>query len=83
MGGFIGLGISPVNMIRSRTARGLGTSWTTLHLMYEEEAAKLLGIPFEQVTQCALSPIAYTQGTDFKIARRHKLLDSVMHHDAW
>ena len=25
-------------------ARGLGTTWTTLHLLFEEEAAQLLGV---------------------------------------
>lgn len=50
--------------------RGLGTCWTTLHLRYEQEAAEVLGIPFEEMRQFALSPIAYTQGTDFKAAAR-------------
>ena len=50
--------------------RGLGTCWTTLHLMFEQEAAEILGIPFEEVRQFALSPIAYTQGTEFKPATR-------------
>ncbi len=63
-------------------ARGLGTSWTTIHLMFEEEVAALLGIPYQEVTQVALSPIAYTKGTDFKPARR-KSLDGVLHVDAW
>ena len=63
-------------------ARGLGTSWTTIHLMFEEEVAELLGIPYQEVTQVALSPIAYTKGTDFKPARR-KSLDGVLHVDAW
>ena len=63
-------------------ARGIGTSWTTIHLMFEQEVAELLGIPFEQVTQCALSPIAYTKGTEFKPAGR-KSLDGVMHVDGW
>ena len=35
----------------------------------EEEAAELLGIP-EHMTQCALLPVAYTKGTDFKPAAR-------------
>jgi len=39
---------------------GLGTAWTTVHLYYEQEAAEVLGIPFQQVTQAALLPIAYT-----------------------
>lgn len=50
-------------------ARGLGSSWTTLHLMYEAEAAELLGIP-EGITQAALLPTAYYTGEDFKPARR-------------
>ena len=50
--------------------RGLGTCWTTLHLMHEEEAADVLGIPFDDVQQWALSPVAYTMGTDFKPATR-------------
>jgi nitroreductase len=63
-------------------ARGLGTAWTTLHLMFEQDAAKVLGIPFEQVTQTALIPVAYTKGTDFKPGAR-KPLDSVLHVNQW
>lgn len=50
-------------------ARGLGSAWTTLHLMYEKEAAKLLGVP-DHVTQAALLPIAWFKGADFKPAAR-------------
>ena len=50
-------------------ARGLGTAWTSLHLMYEAEAAELLEIP-ATVTQAALLPIAYYTGDDFKPAQR-------------
>jgi len=50
--------------------RGLGTTWTTLHLPQEQESAELLGIPFESVTQVGLIPVAYTKGTDFKPASR-------------
>jgi nitroreductase len=63
-------------------ARGLGTSWTTLHLMHEEEIAGLLGIPYAEVMQTALSPVAFTLGTDFKPAR-HRSADGVLHVDAW
>jgi nitroreductase len=63
-------------------ARGLGTSWTSLHLLFEQEAAELLGIPFEEVSQVALIPVAFTKGTDFKPAPRVDL-DSVLHVDAW
>jgi nitroreductase len=61
--------------------RGIGTCWTTLHLSYEEEVARLLDIPAD-MTQIALIPIAYTKGTDFKAAPR-KDLDAVFHHNSW
>lgn len=50
-------------------SRGLGTSYTTLHLAHEAEAAAMLGIP-DTVTQVALIPLAYTKGTKFKPAER-------------
>jgi nitroreductase len=50
-------------------ARGLGSTWTTLHLAREAEAAEILGIP-DTVTQVALFPVAYTIGDDFKPASR-------------
>jgi nitroreductase len=50
-------------------AHGLGSAWTTLHIMYEKEAAALLGIP-DRMTQAALIPVAYYTGDDFKPARR-------------
>ena len=62
--------------------RGLGTTWTTIHLFHEEEAAQLLGIPYEQVTQAALIPVAYTLGTDFKPGPR-KPMDSILHWNEW
>jgi nitroreductase len=63
-------------------ARGLGTSLTSFHLFFEKEAADLLGIPYDKVTQAALIPVAYTQGTDFSPAGREPL-DTVLHWDAW
>jgi hypothetical protein len=53
-----------------------------LHLPHEREAAAILGIPYERVTQAALIPVAYTRGTDFKPAHRVPLA-SVAHWDAW
>lgn len=61
--------------------RSLGTCWTTLHLVYEDEAAEILGIP-DDFTQLALIPIAYTKGTDFKPAPR-KSLAGVLHTNQW
>ena len=46
-------------MLAARS-RGLGTVWTTFHLFHEQEAAELLGIPFDEVMQAALIPVAYT-----------------------
>lgn len=63
-------------------ARGLGTAWTTLHLPYEKEAAAVLGIPYDQIMQAALIPVAYTLGTDFKPGSR-ELLDTVVHWNEW
>ena len=62
--------------------RGLGTSWTSLHLVFEEEAAAVMGIPFADVTQLALIAIGYTKGTDFKPARREPL-DTVAFWNEW
>lgn len=50
-------------------ARGLGSTFTTLHLAFERRAGELLGIP-KAVTQVGLLPIAYTKGTDFSPAAR-------------
>ncbi len=50
-------------------ARGIGSAWTTIHLLFEKEAAALLNIP-DHVTQVALLPVAYFIGEDFKPARR-------------
>jgi nitroreductase len=63
-------------------SRGLGTSWTSLHLMHEQEAAEVVGIPFDAVSQVALLPLAYTKGTDFKPGHRQPL-DEVLHVDTW
>ena len=62
-------------------ARGLGTCWTTLHLIKEQEAAELLGLP-DNIMQGALIPVAYTLGTDFKPGPRRDL-DRVIHIDGW
>jgi nitroreductase len=56
-------------------ARGLGSAWTTGHLMRDQDMAKLLSIP-KQYTQVGLFPIAYTLGTDFK--RAHRLPSSTV-----
>lgn len=62
-------------------ARGLGTTWTTLHLKYEREVAAVLGLP-ANVRQGVLLPVAYTVGTEFKPGPRVDL-DSVLHINGW
>lgn len=49
--------------------RGLGTAWTTIHLMFEEQAAEILGIDFQSYTQCALITCGYSKGTDFNLQK--------------
>jgi len=63
-------------------ARGLGTAWTTCHLMFEAEAAEILGIPYDKVSQVALIATAYSIGMDFKPSLR-KPIDEVLHIDRW
>lgn len=65
-------------------SRGLGSAWTTLHLVGdgEKRAAEVLGIPYEKYTQGGLFPIAYTKGTDFKQARRLPA-EELTHWNSW
>jgi nitroreductase len=50
-------------------ARGIGATWTTLHLLHEREAAAQLGIP-ENVTQTILLPVGYTRNAVLRPAER-------------
>lgn len=68
-------------MLAARS-RGLGTTWTTVHLFHEREAADLLGIPFDEYMQVALIPVAHTIGADFRPGPR-KDLTEIVHWDAW
>ncbi|GAA1022391.1 putative oxidoreductase [Acrocarpospora pleiomorpha] len=63
-------------------ARGLGTCWTTGHLFAEREVAQILDIPYDDVMQVGLIPVAYTKGTDFRPAERAPL-DTIVYWDAW
>jgi nitroreductase len=65
-------------------SRGLGSAWTTLHLIGEGEkqAADVLGIPFDQYSQGGLFPIAYTKGTEFKRAKRLPA-EQLTHWNTW
>jgi nitroreductase len=62
--------------------RGLGTAWTTVGLFDEERTCAALGIPHDEVTVAAITPVAYTKGTDFKPAMRPDP-DEVIHWEGW
>lgn len=64
--------------------RGLGSAWTTIHLMNDgdRKAAELLGMPHDDISQGGLFPIAYTLGTDFQLAKREPL-SKILHWDQW
>src|SRR5258707_6908019 len=67
-------------MLAARS-RGLGSSLTSFHLVFEQEAA-VLGILYQEVMQARLIPMAYTLGTEFKPAAPQPL-ESVSHWDRW
>ncbi|MBW2420614.1 MAG: nitroreductase family protein [Deltaproteobacteria bacterium] len=62
-------------------ARGIGSTWTSLHLLDESETARVLGIP-ENVTQTVLLPVGYTLGAVLKPARRRPPRE-VIYWDEW
>ena len=65
-------------------SRGLGSCWTTLHLLGggEQQVADVLGIPHDKYSQGGLFPIAYTKGTDFRPAKRLPA-EQLTHWNAW
>jgi nitroreductase len=63
-------------------ARGLGTAWTSIHLQREREVADLLGIPYEQVRQAALIPVAYAHESAFRPASR-PAIEEIEHWEHW
>jgi nitroreductase len=62
-------------------SRGLGSVLTTIHLGFEAEAAKLLGIP-DTVTQVGLIPVAYTTGGEFRPAKRRPI-EQITYWNGW
>ena len=47
-----------------------------------EQRAQVLGIPYTEVMQACLIPVAYTQGTRFKPGWREPL-DTIVHWETW
>ena len=70
------------SLMLAARARGLGSVFTCIHLMHEEEAAEALGIPYRRVMQAGLIPLAYTIGDRFRPAHR-EALDDIVHWNAW
>jgi nitroreductase len=68
-------------MLALRT-KGMGSAWTTVHLFREADMAELLGIPFDEVTQAGLFPVAYTIGTDFRRSFR-EVSDGTVRWNHW
>ncbi len=62
-------------------SRGLGTTWTSVHLVHEAEVARLLGIP-PDVTQTVLLPVAYMRDARLRRADRRPARD-VTYWNAW
>ncbi len=62
-------------------ARGLGSCWTTLHLLHEREIGEILGIPPE-ICQAGLLTLGWSKGTDFKPGPREEL-ESKVHWERW
>lgn len=62
-------------------ARGIGSTWTSLHLMHEQAAAAAFGIPAD-VTQTVLLPIGYMREAVLRPAERKKARE-VTFWDQW
>ena len=62
-------------------SRGLGTTWTSVHLVHEAEAARVLGIP-PDVTQTVLLPVAYMRDARLRRAERRPARE-VTYWNAW
>ncbi|MGV9817690.1 nitroreductase family protein [Nocardia xishanensis] len=71
------------NFLLALHDRGLGGTVTTAHLAYEREVAELLGIPFDEVTQVALLPVAYLRPGPPKQARRRLPASEVTAWERW
>ncbi|MYC33694.1 MAG: nitroreductase family protein [Chloroflexi bacterium] len=70
------------SLMLAARARGIGSVFTCIHLMHEEAAADVLGIPYRRVMQAGLIPMAYTIGDRFRPAHRESL-DDIIHWNGW
>ncbi|MEE6177904.1 nitroreductase family protein [Mycobacterium sp. 050134] len=73
------------NFMLALRSRGLGSAWTTFHIIWpdsERRAAEILGIPYDEYSQGGLFPIAYTKGTTFRPAKRLPA-EQFLHWNTW
>jgi nitroreductase len=63
-------------------SRSLGTCWTTMHLARERDAAELLSIPYDDVTQVALIPVGHVLGQRLGAAARRPVPE-IVGFDQW
>ncbi|MCY4417019.1 MAG: nitroreductase family protein [Chloroflexi bacterium] len=70
------------SLMLAARARGIGSVYTCVHLVREEEAAGVLGIPYDRVMQVGLIPLGYTIGDRFRPAHREPLED-IVHWNRW
>ncbi|MFP6639195.1 MAG: nitroreductase family protein [Myxococcota bacterium] len=62
-------------------SRGLGATWTTLHLLHEEEVARKLGIP-DDATQTVMLPVGHLKDAVLRPADRRPAHE-VTYWNAW
>ncbi|MDJ0847316.1 MAG: nitroreductase family protein [Myxococcota bacterium] len=67
-------------MLAART-RGLGATWTTLHLGQADRVAEVLKLPSD-FTQAVMLAVGFYKGDTFKPARRLPV-SSYVHHNGW
>ena len=68
-------------MLAARTC-GIASKITTLHLLHEQEAADVLGIPFSEYMQCGLIPLGYAKSPVYKPAYWPPIAN-VLHYNKW
>ena len=62
-------------------SRGLGSTFTTAHVLFEDQLRDLLGIPATHSVVCVI-PVAHTIGTDFRPGPR-RAVDDIAYADRW
>lgn len=63
-------------------ARGLGSCWTTIHGLFERDAAEVLELPYEEVQQIGLVCLGWARTSRFRPAPREPL-EQHLHRDRW